>query len=141
MKERESTTLKKREFSTFSCDCGIYGWQDADDALVELETYRSTVLGKTALWGRGIRSEAGYRTEYGYPLFLSGAVCALCGKLAPIQDTIIIGEKAAPAVYYSIPVLNYRIICRTHRINELEEEKAASGWYNKLLEEYGISIS
>lgn len=141
MKERESTTLKKKEFSAFSCECGIYGWKDVKDASERLDTYQNTVMGKVALWGRGIKSEAGYRTEYGYPLFLSGAVCSFCGKLVPLEETSVVGEKVSPVIQSYSPVLNYRIVCKSHLIDESIEEKAPSSWYYDLLEEYGIHVS
>jgi hypothetical protein len=56
------------------CSCGLHGTREVEPLR---KTKNPTVLGTTALWGRVIEHELGYRAEFAYPQRLR-LVCTLC---------------------------------------------------------------
>ena len=56
------------------CSCGLHGTHDVD---ILRRTRSPAVLGRTALWGRVIEHELGYRAQFGYPQLLA-VVCQFC---------------------------------------------------------------
>jgi hypothetical protein len=66
--------VKVHRSPELECSCGLHGTRGVEPLR---KTKNPTVLGTTALWGRVIEHELGYRAEYAYPQRLR-LVCLLC---------------------------------------------------------------
>lgn len=57
-----------------ACACGIYAYADAMRLVEEMQRMYSSLIytiGAIAMWGRVIRHQHGYRSQYAYPLSLN----------------------------------------------------------------------
>jgi hypothetical protein len=125
------------------CDCGIYGYKNSQVIASKYQKFPSTVFGKVTLWEDVIEAPLGYRGKFGYPQSLMGAVCLLCKRLVPLEQTtlfILPGEMRKVGKKFGIPPDSILIICSTCRENTRLHVGYRLGWYLGLASTYGIPI-
>ena len=86
--------LRAHHAPDLDCSCGLHGTHGLD---ILRRTKGATVLGTTALWGRVIEHQHGYRGEFAYPQRLR-LVCLLCfcwrdARVAPPPEAVALIER------------------------------------------------
>lgn len=107
--------------------CGIFAFNSLARALEcfrPYDTWRGTIVGEVALWGRFVRHEHGYRAQYAYPTnFLHAHNCDLAAVAAAYgipcsEEDVCKSEKSWPA---ALP--NRSMILFHRRLNQLRQRR------------------